>query len=76
MESSELHRVLDGRIARQDPDRKVLADVLDPTALADRTKPERDCFVKAFGTDLGGVLDSFGIADRDAAGRSDCRKPL
>ena len=31
-------------------------------------QPERNRFIEAFGSDLGAVLDSFGVADRDAAG--------
>ena len=57
----EFHSVFDRRISGQDANRKVLADVLDPTALTDRTQAERNRFVKAFGSHLGAVLDSLGI---------------
>ena len=68
MECAELYAVLDRRVSGQDANREVLADVLNPAALANRTEPQGDCFVEAFGCDLGGVLDSLSIADRDAAG--------
>jgi hypothetical protein len=67
MKRAELHRVLDRRISRQHSDCKVLTDILDPTALPDRSEPERDRFIETFGGDLGAVLDSFGIADGNAA---------
>jgi hypothetical protein len=59
--------VLDRRISRQHANREVLADILDPTALADRPEPESHSFVKAFSGYLCRVLDSFKIADGDAA---------
>ena len=68
MERPEFHGVLDRRIPRQDADCEVLADIFDPATLANRSQPECDRFVKAFGSDFGAVLDSFGIADGDAAG--------
>src|SRR5438445_2555737 len=71
MEGTEFHGVLDRRISRQDANREVLADVLNPSALADRPQPERDGFIEAFGADFGAVLDSFCIPDADAA-RTDC----
>jgi hypothetical protein len=64
---AEFNAVLDGRISGQDADRKVLVDIFDPTALADRPQPERDGFIEAFGSHFSRVLDSFGIADGDAA---------
>ena len=60
--------MLDRRISGQHSDCEVLADLLDPTALQDRTEPERNRFIEALGGYLGCVLNSFGIADRDAAG--------
>src|SRR5579862_3628044 len=68
MERTELYRVFDRRISRQHSDRKVLADVFDPAALADRPQPKRDRFIEAFGRHFSRVLDSFGIPDGDAAG--------
>ena len=65
---TKFHSVLDRRIPRQDANREVLADVFDPAALADGLQPKRKRFVKRFGSDLGAVLNPFGIADRDAAG--------
>jgi len=65
--------VLDRRISGQDSDREVLADILYPTALADRSEPERDRFIEAFGGYFSRVLDPFGIADGDAAG-TDCHR--
>ena len=59
--------MLDRRISSQDANREILADVLRPTALADRSETERNGFIEAFGGDFGAVLDSFGIADGDAA---------
>ncbi len=59
--------VVNRRTPRQDADRKILPDIFDPTALADRTKTESEGFREAFGADFGAVLDSFGIADGDAA---------
>lgn len=73
MKRTEFHAVLDRRISCQNPDREVLADILDPSALADRTKPERNRFVETFGADFGAVLDSFRTADADAAG-TDCHR--
>jgi hypothetical protein len=70
VECAEFHRVLDGRVSGQDSDCEILADVLNPTALADRPEPEHDGFIEASGSDFGAVLDSFGIADADAAGTS------
>jgi hypothetical protein len=67
MKGTEFYGVLDWGISRQYPDGEVLADVLDPDALADRPEPERDRFIEAFGSDSGRVLDSFGIANSDAA---------
>ena len=67
-ECPEFHAVLDRRIFRQDANREVLSDVLDPGALANRPQPERNGFVKAFSGNFGTVLDSFGIADANAAG--------
>ena len=55
------------RIPRQDANREILADILDPTALTDCTEPERYRFVEAFSGDFGAVLDPFSIADGDAA---------
>jgi hypothetical protein len=68
MERTEFHGVLDRRISRQHADCEVLANVFDPTALANRTEPQGDGFIEAFGADFGAVLDSFQIVDRDAAG--------
>jgi hypothetical protein len=67
MKRTEFHRVLDRRISRQHSNAEILADILGPTALADRSEPEGNGFIKTFGTDFGTVLNSFGIADRDAA---------
>ena len=67
MKRSEFYAVLDRRISRQDSDRKVLPDILDPTALTDCPEPERHSFIEAFGSDFSRVLDSFGIADGNAA---------
>jgi hypothetical protein len=67
-ECTEFHRVLDRRVPRQDTNREVLADIFNPTALPDRTHPERDGFIEAFGANFGAVLDAFSIADGDAAG--------
>jgi hypothetical protein len=64
---TEFHAVLDRRVPRQNADREVLADILDPRALADRPQPESDGFVEAFGGDFSAVLDSFGIVDTEAA---------
>jgi hypothetical protein len=55
------------RVSRQDSNCEVWADIFDPTALANRTEPESDRFIEGFGCDFGAVLDSFGIADGDAA---------
>jgi hypothetical protein len=74
MKRSEFHSVLDWRISRQDSDREILTDILDPTALANRTQPERDGFVERFGSYLGGVLDAFGVPDGDAAGTNRHRR--
>jgi hypothetical protein len=41
MECAELYRVLDGCVSGQDPNREILADILDPTALANRTEQTR-----------------------------------
>src|SRR5690242_9175825 len=71
---TEFYRVLDRRISRQDANCEILADVFDPTALSDRPEPERNRFIKAFGADLGAVLDSFGITDGDAAGQDRHRR--
>jgi hypothetical protein len=68
MKRTEFDAVLDRRIPRQDANREILADVFDPTALPDGSQPERDGFIEAFGGDFCRVLDSFGIADGDAAG--------
>jgi hypothetical protein len=68
MKCPEFHAVLDPHVPRQDANRKVLTDVLNPSALADCPEPERDRFIEAFGSDLGAVLDTFRIADREAAG--------
>lgn len=70
MKRTEFHTVLDRRVSRQDSDREVLADVFDPTALADRSEPKRNRFVKTFGSDFRRMLNSFRIADANAA-RSD-----
>jgi hypothetical protein len=51
-ERTEFHRALDRRISCQDANREVLADILDPTALADRPEPQRDRFIEAFGGDF------------------------
>jgi hypothetical protein len=67
MKRTEFNGVLDGSIPRQDANREILADVLDPTALADGPEHECDGFIEAFSRDFGAVLDSFGIADGDAA---------
>src|SRR5260370_585358 len=67
MECTEFYCVLDGCISRQHADCKVLADVFNPTALANRTEPERDRFIEAFGSDFGTVIDSFSISDSYAA---------
>jgi hypothetical protein len=67
MKRTEFHSVLDRRVPRQDANCEVLADIFDPSTLADRPQPERDGFIEAFGADFGAVLDSFGIADADAA---------
>lgn len=74
MECTEFHSVLDRCISRQDANREVLPDFFDPTALANRPEPERHGFVEAFCGDLSRVLDSFGIADRDAAGADGHRR--
>lgn len=68
MEGAKFYRVLDGGIPRQDSDCEILADVFDPSALANRPEPERDGFIEAFSADFGAVLDAFSIADCDAAG--------
>ena len=68
MECPEFNAVLDRRIPGQNPNCEILPDVLGPTALADSPEPERDRLIKAFGSDFGRVLDSFGIPDGDAAG--------
>ena len=68
MKFTEFYRVLDRRIPRQDSDRKVLADLLNPTALANRAEPESHSLVEGFRSDFGRVLDSLSIADRDATG--------
>jgi len=65
---TEFQSVLDRCISRQNSNREILADVLDPTALADRPEPERNGFVEAFSGYFGRVLDPFQIADGDAAG--------
>jgi hypothetical protein len=67
MKRTEFHSVLDRRIPRQNANREIVADLRDPSALADRTESERDRFIEAFGGYLCRVLDSFGIADADAA---------
>jgi hypothetical protein len=38
--------MLDRRVSGQDSDREILADILDPTALADGPQPERDGFME------------------------------
>ena len=63
MECTEFDRVLDRRISRQDSDCEVLADILDPTALSDRSQPECDRFIKALGGNFSSVLNSFSITD-------------
>ena len=67
MECTEFYSVLHWRISGQNSDSEVLADVLCPVALSDRTKAEGHRFIEAFGGDLCRVLDPFGIADGDAA---------
>ena len=67
MESAEFHAVLDRRISSQDANREVLADIFDPTALANGADAERNRFVEGFGGHLCRVLDAFCIADGDAA---------
>jgi hypothetical protein len=44
-----------------------LAYILDPIALPNRTEAESHGFIKTFGGYFSRVLDSFGIADGDAA---------
>ncbi len=68
MKCVEFHRVLDRRISRQYAIYEILADVFNPTALADRTERERNGFIETFSGYFGRVLDSFGIADGDTAG--------
>jgi hypothetical protein len=67
VECTKFYGVLDRRIPCQHSDRKVLADVLNPTALPDRPEPERNRFIEAFSRHLGTMLDSLGIADGNAA---------
>jgi len=67
MKFAEFYGVLDRRISRQNSNCKVLADVLNPTALANRAQPERDRFIEASGRHFGRMLDPFKVADRDAA---------
>jgi hypothetical protein len=45
---TEFHCVLDWRVSGQHANREVLADVLDPIALADRPQAQRDRLIKAF----------------------------
>lgn len=59
--------MLDRRISGQYPNREVLSDIFNPTALANRPQPERDRFIEAFGGYFSRVLDPFKIADSDAA---------
>jgi hypothetical protein len=73
MECTEFHGVFDRRISGQDANGEVLADILDPTTLADRLEPKRDRFIEAFGSDFGAVFDSFCIADGDAAATDRCQ---
>jgi hypothetical protein len=68
MKRTEFHAVLDRRVSGQDSNGEVLADVLNPTALADRPQAKRDRFIEALGSNFSRVLDSFGIADSHAAG--------
>jgi hypothetical protein len=63
----ETHGIPQPAYSGQDPNREILAYILDPTTLPDRPQPERDRFIKALGSDFGAVLDSFGIANGDAA---------
>ena len=51
--------MLDRRISRQDANCEVLADILDPAAVADGPQSERNRFIEAFGGYLGSMLDSF-----------------